>query len=451
VTRRAAGVQPLQRLSRLPQTTTVEDVTMGGFGGLALLFAIAAAVGVLNYHGPKLPETTGMLLGGLGLALIIIGIDAVSAEMGLRHTLATALGKLNFSRTLLEGLLGYLLFAGAIRLDLGELLSRKWVVLLLAIFGTTLSTALIGFSMWGITGLFGVDIPLRWWLVFGALISPTDPVSVLDVLRRIGVSPTLRTTIAGESLFNDGAGIVLFGVFAGHAISGRPLHPLPVATELLRVVGGSLALGLAAGWVVLRIVRHINARNLELLISLALASGVYSLALHLSLSGPVAVAIAGITLGNHGVRYALSERGSEHMFRFWSFVEELVTAILFLLIGLEVATLQPARDAGLAAAIAIPVCLLARGASVAAAALPRVIRLRHRSTAGLVLLTWGGLRGALSVALVLALQPSHQRDVLLACCYAVVLWSLVVQNLSLARVARRLLPPDSRSDAAAAS
>ncbi|MGH7116963.1 MAG: cation:proton antiporter, partial [Stellaceae bacterium] len=341
---------------------------------------------------------------------------------------------------LLNGFLSFLLFAGALEVDFAELFARKWTVLTLAIFGTLLSTALIAGALAGVSAVLGIRIPLAWCLVFGALISPTDPVAVLLVLRRVGIPPYLQAIIAGESLFNDGIGVVLFSLLLSFAAGGHEVHGAwPIIGEFLRSAVGGGVLGLVLGYAAFVLLRGIDDYNVELIISLALVTGTYSLAGAIGVSGPVAVVVAGILIGNHGMRWAMSELTRQHLKTFWLLIDDTLNALLFLLIGLEIAAIDLDRRALLATIVLIPIAIAARWLSVTASALPLSLHLPGRFGSFLVL-TWGGLRGGISVALALSLPATSYRDTMLTIAYGIVVFSIVAQGLTLEWVARRALP-----------
>jgi monovalent cation:H+ antiporter, CPA1 family len=411
------------------------------FDLLALLLVLAAIFGYLNHRLFHLPLTVGLLLMALLSTMVLIAADAAAPQLGLKLALRDLLAGVNFPVALLNGFLSFLLFAGALEVDFAELFARKWTVLTLATVGTVLSTALIAVVLLGVSAALGIAIPLAWCLVFGALISPTDPVAVLLVLRRVGIPQYLQAIIAGESLFNDGIGVVLFTLLLSLA-TGNGSHaqgPLAIAGEfLLSAVGGGV-LGLALGYAAFLLIRGVDDYNVELIISLALVTGTYSLAGMLDLSGPVAVVVAGILMGNHGMRRAMSEATRQHLKTFWLLVDDTLNALLFLLIGLEIAAVDLAWRALAATAIMIPVVLAARWLSVTASALPLNLRLPGRFGSFLVL-TWGGLRGGISVALALALPQTVYKDTMLTIAYGIVVFAIVVQGLTLEWMARRALP-----------
>ena len=411
------------------------------FDLLALLLVLAALFGYLNHRLFRLPLTVGLLLMALASTMLLIAADAAAPQLGIKLAIRLLLAGVNFPVALLNGFLAFLLFAGALEVDFAELFARKWTVLTLATFGTVLSTALIAVGLFAVSAALGIGIPVAWCLVFGALISPTDPVAVLLVLRRVGIPQYLQAIIAGESLFNDGIGVVLFLLLlslatggGGHAHSAVAI----VGEFLLSAVGGGV-LGLVLGYAAFLLIRGVDDYNVELIISLALVTGTYSLAGMLGMSGPVAVVAAGILMGNHGMQRAMSELTRQHLKVFWLLVDDTLNALLFLLIGLEIAAIDLAWRALAATAIMVPVVLAARWLSVTASALPLNLRLPGRFGSFMVL-TWGGLRGGISVALALALPPTAYKDTMLTIGYGIVVFAIVVQGLSLERVARRALP-----------
>lgn len=406
----------------------------------ALLLVISAGLAYLNYRALKLPLTVGLLVGAVAGTLVLIALDAVLPGVGIKPAIRGLIASIDFPATLLNGFLAFLLFAGALHVDFADLFARKWTILALATLGTVLSTGLVALALLAVARLCGLGIPIAWCLVFGALISPTDPVSVLDVLKRVGIPRTLQVTVAGESLFNDGVGVVLFTLLLSLATGDQTGHfsGTEIASLfLLEAVGGGL-LGLGLGYLALLLIRQVDDYNVELIISLALASGTYSLAGRLGISGPIAVVVAGILIGNHAMAPAMSETTRVHLMDFWRFVEETLNALLFLLIGLEIVAIDLDLRAIAAMAAMIPLVLFIRWVSVAASALPLNLRLPRRY-ASLLILTWGGLRGGLSIAMALSLPSGPHTATILTVAYGIVVFSIVAQGLTLAPVARRLL------------
>ena len=412
-------------------TTTLLDLA-------AILLALAAAFGYLNHRWLKLPHTIGLVVIALLASMAVLGLDLAVPALGFRATVRGAVEGIAFPEILMKGMLSFLLFAGALHVDLNEFARRKWAIGAMATIGVLISTALVGTAIYLLASLADFPIPLAYCLVFGALISPTDPIAVLGILKTIEVPASLEAKIAGESLFNDGVGIVVFtilvavaaGAEGGNALSAGAIGQL-FATEAL----GGAALGLATGFIAYRAIGSIDEYNLEVLITLALVALTYSIAIAIHVSGPIAVVIAGILIGNHGKQFAMSAATRDQLFTFWSLIDEVLNSVLFLIIGFEVLTLTFTGHTFLLMALAVPVVLVARlvAVSVPLAALS----LRDEFTKGAIpVLTWGGLRGGISVALALSIPDFPQKDVVLAMTYGVVIFSIVVQGLTVGRVVR---------------
>jgi CPA1 family monovalent cation:H+ antiporter len=300
-----------------------------------------------------------------------------------------------------------------------------------------LSTLLVGGGFYLTAGAFGLNVPLSWCLVFGALISPTDPVAVMGVMRSGAVPATLKATVAGESLFNDGVGVVIFSIILVTALGGEPFS-LGHALEMFLVeAGGGILLGLLVGWLAYHAMHSIDEYNVEVMLSLAVVMGGYALARQLHISGPVAMAVAGLLIGNQGVQHAMSETTQDYLLKFWSLVDEVLNAVLFLLLGLVVVTIPFDPRLLVVGALAIPLTLTARALSVLLplTALRPFIRL---GPLALPILIWGGLRGGISVALALSLPPGPARSAALTATYIIVMFSVIVQGGTIGQMMTRL-------------
>jgi CPA1 family monovalent cation:H+ antiporter len=358
--------------------------------------------------------------------------------------------QIDFDRAVLQGALGFLLFAGALHIDLADLFRQRAVIGILATVGVILSTLIVGCLCWGLLLLLGINVSPIYCFLFGALISPTDPIAVLALLRRMGAPRSVEVTIAGESLFNDGIGVVVFLGLLDTAVAGHDIDGGRFALLFLREALGGAAFGLAAGYVAYRLIKSVDQYEVEIMLSLALAAGGYALANALHLSGPVAMVVAGLLIGNQGRLFAMSPTTVERLDLFWKLIDEILNAVLFLLLGLEVLALTFTARFLVAGLLAIPVVLLARLLSVGW--LVRLLRHRQPIERGAVrVLTWGGLRGALSVAMALSLprhldgEPALARQVLVVMTYVVVVFSILIQGLTIGPLARRWLHTNASS------
>ena len=408
----------------------------------AVVVTLAAVFGYVNHRWLRLPNSIGLVVIALGASLGVIGLDRVAPGLGLEATVKSTLSQVDFHDVLMKGMLSFLLFAGALHVDLGALLQRKWAISAMATVGVSMSTALIGAGSFYAFRLIGFDIPFTHCLVFGALISPTDPIAVLGILKKVKVPETLEAKIAGESLFNDGVGVVIFTILVAIAMGdGEAISAFGVAELFLTEAVGGAALGLAAGYLAYRAIKTVDEYTLEVMITLSLVMVTYGIASALHVSGPIAVVVAGLLMGNHGTRFAMSETTRSHVETFWSLIDEILNSVLFLAIGFEVLALTLSGEIFLAIAVAIPLVLAARFISVATPL--TVLRLGRTFTKGAVpVLTWGGLRGGISVALALSLPDVPAKDVILAATYGVVIFSIVVQGLTIEALVRRVVPAD---------
>jgi Na+:H+ antiporter len=402
------------------------------FGLFSALIAVAAVFAFINQRFIRLPTTVGVMSLALAVSLALLLANAVGVPV---HPLARAIvERVPFRQALLDVILSFLLFAGALEVDLDALVGEMLPVALLATIGVLISTALVAALTLFVAGALGLPIRPIDALLFGALISPTDPIAVLAMLRAARAPKQIEVQIAGESLFNDGVGVVLFFVLSGVA-SGRTVGPLAIGLLLGRQVVGGLALGYALAWITYRMLRTIDRHEVEVLMTLALAMGVYSLAAAIGSSGPLAVVVAGLFIGNRARGQAMSPSTVERLDAFWKMIDEILNVALFTLLGFEVLTIPFGWRVLTAGLLAVPIALAARLVSVGGtlAALHR----RSFPPGALGILTWGGLRGGLAVALALSIEASNAaRPVILAKTYVVVVFSILVQGSTF----KRLLP-----------
>ncbi len=420
---------------------------------IALLIGFSAIGGLVNHRILKLPHTIGLVVFALAASGAVVAIEHVNPGLGIQKTIADAIGEVDFQKVLMEGILCALLFAGAAHVDMTELAERKWAIGLMATFGVITSTFIVGGTMWALAKGLGFELPFIWALVFGALISPTDPVAVLSILKTVRVPRLLQAKIAGESLLNDGVGVVVFSILVAIATGGAGHHgagaseaidAAEIATLFAQEALGGAALGMIAGLIAYWMMRAIDEHNIEVMITIALVTGVYAIALRLHASGPIAVVVAGLFIGNHGARFAMSARTRQHVFQFWELTDEILNSVLFLLIGLEVLVVTFSPEHMGLAAMAIPVVLVAR---LIAVAIPiGFLRLRSSFEDGAVrILTWAGLRGGISVALALSLPVNQYKPAILTMTYAVVVFSILVQGMTVEKLVRSIIK-EARDD-----
>lgn len=407
------------------------------FDAAAILIVLAASLGYLNHRFVRLPSSIGLTIMGAIASLVVVGIDRLLPASQVGEQTVAFLAGVDFHTTLMDGMLSFLLFAGALHVDWTEMRRGRWPILILSTIGVLISTALVGGSFFLLCRALGLELPILWCMVFGALISPTDPVAVMSVLQRVAVSPTLKATVAGESLFNDGVGVVVFTILLSAALGTEPFSAASAANLFLAEAGGGLILGLIVGWIAFRAMRSIDEYKTEVMISLAVVMGGYALASALHVSGPIAMAVAGLLIGNHGVAHAMSDVTRDYVIKFWALIDEILNAVLFLLIGLEVVMITPDARVLLLGALAIPVVIAIRGVAVMVplTAMRPLLDLGPLASATLI---WGGLRGGISIALALSLPEGPARSIALAATYAIVLFSVIVQGGTIERLLRRM-------------
>lgn len=398
----------------------------------AILITLAALFSYLNHRFLKIPTTIGIMLISLLMSLGLLLLHVLGFSQLGQHAERMVRG-IDFYETLMEGMLSFLLFAGALHVNLDDLRKQKWVILTLATLGVLFSTFLVAGLSWLIFNGLGIYMPFIYCLVFGALISPTDPIAVLGVLKSVGVSKSLETKIAGESLFNDGIGVVVFLVMVGLATSTNPAGIDQISLLLLQEAGGGAVFGLLAGGLTFYLLRSIDNYQVEVLLTLALVMGGYAVASAFHMSGPIAMVTAGLVVGNHGRVLAMSETTREHLDSFWELVDEVLNAVLFVLIGLEILLLSFRSEYMLATIMIIPAVLLARFISVGTP-ISVMRRFRRFSPRVVEILTWGGMRGGISVALALSLPAGAEREIILFATYGVVIFSILVQGLTIKRL-----------------
>lgn len=411
---------------------------MNLFSVIAILVSLAALFSYLNHRWLELPTTIGLMLIALLLSLALVAAGRLG--VGLEPYAARLLARIDFSETLLHGMLSFLLFAGSLHIELEDLLRHKAVIGLLATAGVLVSTALVGVASYFAFGALGLGVPFLFCLLFGSLISPTDPIAVLAILKTAKAPRALETKIAGESLFNDGIAVVVFIVLLHLATGQQQMGAGDVLVLLAREALGGAGLGLACGGLAYSLLKRVDDYQVEILITLALVMGGYALAMALHVSGPIAIVMAGLLIGNHGRMLAMSEHTRQNLDKFWELVDEILNAVLFVLIGLEVLLVSFSTSLFVAIGIAIPTTLLSRFVSVG---IPLTILRRSRAIEPRTvrILTWGGLRGGISVALALSLPHGPHRETILAVTYGVVVFSILIQGMTIKSLVRSVERP----------
>lgn len=410
---------------------------------IAALLSLAAIFSYFNYRVLQLPTTIGLMLIAMGFSLALIGLgEFLPAVETQAHAV---LSSVDFNRTLMHGMLGFLLFAAALHVNLAELKKQGWIIGVLATAGVLMSTILVGGMIYGVFTLMGVEVRLIYCLLFGALISPTDPIAVVGILKHVGAPKQLEMKIAGESLFNDGVAVVAFLGLLEIATGEAGFDLGHISLLFVQEAMGGAVFGLALGWVALLMLRSVDEYKVEILITLATAAGGYALAYALHVSGPIAMVVAGLFIGNEGRTHAMSETTREHVDTFWELIDEILNAVLFVLIGLELLLVTFNLQLLTAGLLAFPLVILARFIPVAAGV--SLMRTRRVFTPGAIrIMTWGGLRGGISVALALSIpaqlangEPVPEREIVLSIAYVVVVISIVVQGLTIGPLLRRTL------------
>jgi CPA1 family monovalent cation:H+ antiporter len=401
---------------------------------LAILLTLTALFSYINHKFLGLPVTIGVMLIALILSLVIILLGMLG--FGLEAHAKRVLSQIEFDRTLLHGMLSFLLFAGALHININDLAEGKWIIGSLSTVGTLLSMFFVGTIVWLILTVLKIPLSYIYCLLFGALISPTDPIAVLGILKTADAPKSLEIKIAGESLFNDGIGVVAFLILLEIALGTHPVSAGHIGMLFFQEVMGGAVLGSTIGYLAYRMIKSVDNYQVELMITLALVTGGYALARAIHVSGPIAIVVAGLLVGNQGRLLAMSEKTRDHLDLFWELIDEILNAVLFLLIGLEVLVLTFPRYSVLASLLVIPAVLMVRFVIIGCqVTLLRPIQQFNPGAIGIM--TWAGLRGGISVALALSLPTGYAREVILAITYAVVVFSVLVQGLTIGKVVRK--------------
>ncbi len=401
----------------------------------SIILTIAILIGYLNFRFVKMQPTTAIMLGSLIISFVLIIIGRFGFH-SIEHSIESILKQIPFHDLLINGMLSFLLFAGALRIDINQLKNQKWEIAVLALGSTIASTLLVAGLTFYILPIIGVRVTFIYCLLFGALISPTDPIAVLATFKELGAPKKLSVMVEGEALFNDGVAIVIFLTIYQLAFNGQH-HVTWQATSLLFLeqAGGGIIYGGAIGLLAYWLIKPIDDHKIEILITLLIVTAGYTLARHLHISGPLAMVVAGIFIGNRGRNFSMSKKSVEYLDNFWELIEEILNAVLFLLIGLELLAVSIGKHQFIAALFAIPLVLLIRSITVV---IPMSIfkKWRRYPTGTIRILIWGGLRGGLALALALALPAGKYRDLIIAMTYAVAAFAIIVQGITVRPLVR---------------
>ena len=399
------------------------------------LISLSALFAYINFRYLKLPNSIGLMLVSLLFSLFMLLSGSFFSP--LRILISEQLEQISFSELLLEVMLSFMLFAGAIHIKIKDLRSEKLSILLFSTISVIISTFIVGFATFYVLTFFEIQINFISCLLFGALISPTDPIAVLSILKSAGVPKSLETKIAGESLFNDGVAVVIFMTILHLTKPGAEVSFKSISLLFGQEALGGLILGAAIGWLGYKLIASIDNYQVEVLITLAVVMGGYTLAHFLHVSGPLAMVVAGLITGNHGKNFGMSEITANYVDKFWELIDEILNALLFVLIGLELLIIETNKTVLYIAFVFIGIVLLTRYVSVYIPSI--LIRLKERITQKtLLIMTWGGLRGGISIALALSVPNDFNKDILVTITYVIVCFSILVQGLTIGKLAQKL-------------
>ena len=406
---------------------------------LSILIVIAAFFSYLNVRYLKLPSTIGVMLIAMLVSVSLIAAGKIYPQIFTRFTGFTEIiASVDFSEILMGAILNFLLFAGAIHISLHELRKQRIPIMIFSTLGVLISTIVVGLLMYIIFQIVVIPIPFIQCLVFGALISPTDPIAVIGILKSAGIRKSLEIKVAGESLFNDGIAVVLFAVLLQLAKgSGTDLTFVHVSGLLLREAGGGLLVGLLIGYIGSHGIKGIDSYNVTVIITLAVVMGGYLVTRYLHVSGPLTMVVAGLVIGNYGETIGMSASDRSYLYKFWELIDEILNAILFLVIGFELLLIPELEEYWLIGSVSILIVLIARFLSIwlPIRFIPNIGRFDRKT---IVILVWGGLRGGVSVALALTIDRSLHQNLFLSITYYIVVFSIVVQGLTIGRLTKSI-------------
>jgi CPA1 family monovalent cation:H+ antiporter len=408
---------------------------MNLFHLFSILIVLSAGFAYINFRVLKLPNAIGLMLVSLIFSFFILIMGYYFPAF--KDNIALKMNSINFSELLLESMLSFMLFAGAIHIKFKDLNNEKLSILLFSTISVLISTFIIGFASYYLLNYMGIPVQLIHAMLFGALISPTDPIAVLSILKSAGVSKSLETKIAGESLFNDGVAVVVFITILKLAKPGTDLNISSILLLFGQEAIGGLVLGIVVGYIGYKLIASIDNYQVEVLITLAIVMGGYTLAHYTHVSGPLAMVAAGLITGNHGKSLGMSDITAEYVDKFWELIDEILNALLFVLIGLELLIIQTNQKIVFAAIIILFITLVTRYISVY---IPSIaVRLKERiNQKTILILTWGGLRGGISIALALSINPEYNKNIWVTITYVIVCFSILVQGMTIGKFAQKM-------------
>lgn len=398
------------------------------------LIVLASIFSYLNYRFLKLPSTIGIMVIAIVVSIFLVsfGETVLPITFGHLHNLMTSI---DFTEVLMGAMLNFLLFAGGIHINIDDLKEQFVPVVIFSTAGVVISTFVVGFGMYYLLPLVGISLPFIYCLLFGALISPTDPVAVLSILKQANVSKSLETKVAGESLFNDGMAVVVFTVVLQLAIGNEvTLNMESIGLLLLKEAGGGLLLGVVLGWITSRLMREVDDYIISVLVTLSVVMGGYLIARQMHISGPLTMVAAGLFMGNFNVKFKMKSVTQDYLIKFWELIDEILNAVLFLFIGFELLMIKDLSHYMIPGLLAIVVVLLARFISIWGPTKFMSFRTRF-SPQTVKVLVWGGIRGGVSIALALSIPKNENSTIVLSITYCVVVFSIIVQGLTIAKVA----------------
>jgi len=396
------------------------------------LIVLASIFAYLNYRFLKLPSTIGIMVIAIVVSIILVSFGETFLPRTFWH-LHDLMSGIDFTEVLMGAMLNFLLFAGGIHINIDDLKEQFLPVVIFSTAGVVISTFVVGFGMFYLLPFLGINLPFIYCLLFGALISPTDPVAVLSILKQANVSKSLETKVAGESLFNDGMAVVIFSVVLQLAIGKEvDLGLESIGLLLLKEAGGGLLLGIVLGWVTSRLMREVDDYIISVLVTLSVVMGGYLIARQMHISGPLTMVAAGLFMGNFNVRFKMKSITQDYLIKFWELIDEILNAVLFLFIGFELLMIKDLKHFIVPGLVAIVIVLLARVISIWG---PTKLMKTTFSPQTVKVLVWGGIRGGVSIALAMSIPKSEYSEIILSITYCVVVFSIIVQGLTIAKVA----------------